>query len=330
MDAVLVAQRIHTRLETPLSIGGHDIYTSCSIGISLADGHENADDVLRNADLAMYKSKSGAPGRITVYEQGMHSDALSLMTLHTELHTAVRNNEFVLHYQPIYSLENSGIQGFEALLRWQNPARGLLPPHDFLNLAEETGLIVPIGEWALRVACEQLAQWQRSFSRPPFMSLNVSSKQLTQSGFVAQTAAIIREAGVDPTGLILELTETCLLQNPESCANTINKLRRIGVHVCIDDFGTGYSSLSYLHRLPIDGLKIDRSFIAGLDRGDGATLVSTVVSLANNLGIYAVAEGVETEAQLARLHVLGPKYVQGFLLSHPLEALAAVQALAAA
>ncbi|MGQ0816220.1 MAG: EAL domain-containing protein [Gemmatimonadota bacterium] len=322
-DAILVAERIHSCLESPLHIGGQNVFTSASIGITIAENEsERPEDLLRNADLAMYRAKAEGPGRFSIYMPGMHAVAVSTMELDMELHEAIRNEEFELHYQPIFNLAKARISGFEALLRWRNPKRGLLLPPDFLPLAEETGLILPIGKWVMQRACEQIASWQALCpgKRLPFVSLNISGKQLTQPGFVAETAALLREKHVTPGHLMFELTETSLLQSPESCAVTITKLRSIGVRFCIDDFGTGYSSLSYLHRLPINGLKIDRSFISGLDRGEGPELVSTIVALAHNLGIYAVAEGVETEAQLTSVRALGPKYVQGFFLSVPLEA----------
>lgn len=322
-EAIIVAERIHSCLEAPVQLVGQNVFISCSVGIALSENeNEKPEDLLRNADLAMYRAKSEGPGRYSVYAPGMHAVALSTMELDMDLHEALRRSEFELHYQPIYSIASGRISGFEALLRWRNPKRGLLMPHEFLPLAEETGLILPIGKWVMRQACEQLATWQRMTAgkRLPFVSLNISGKQLTQSGFVSETAALIRDTHVDPGNLMFELTETSLLQNPESCAVTITKLRQVGVRFCIDDFGTGYSSLSYLHRLPINGLKIDRSFISGLDRGEGPELVSTIVALAHNLGIYAVAEGVETEAQLSTVRALGPKYVQGFFLSRPLAA----------
>ncbi|HUP88269.1 MAG TPA: EAL domain-containing protein [Longimicrobiales bacterium] len=325
-EAILVAQRIHSCMESPVQVGEQNVFVSCSIGIALSENdHDRPEDMLRNADLAMYKAKSEGPGRYSIYAQGMHAVAVSTMELDTELNEALRRGEFELHYQPIYAIASGDVSGFEALLRWRNPKRGLLLPHDFLALAEETGLIVPLGTWVMRRAFEQLVQWQSTANakRPPFISLNISGKQLTRNGFAAETAALIRETKVDPTNLMFELTETSLLQNPQSCAATISKLRDVGVRFCIDDFGTGYSSLSYLHRLPINGLKIDRSFIAGLDRGNGRELVSTIVSLAHNLGIYAVAEGVETETQMNAVRSLGPKYVQGFFLSRPLSAIAA-------
>jgi diguanylate cyclase (GGDEF)-like protein/PAS domain S-box-containing protein len=325
-DAIMVAERIHTCLEAPVTIGTQNVFTSASIGIALAENeNERPEDMLRNADLAMYRAKAEGPGRFSIYTPGMHAVALSTMEMDMELHEALINNEFELHYQPIYNLAKAHVSGFEALLRWRNPKRGLLMPADFLPLAEETGLILPIGKWVIQQACQQIATWQAltPARRLPFVSLNISGKQLVQPGFVSETAAILREERVDPANLMLELTETSLLHSPESCAVTITKLRSIGVRFCIDDFGTGYSSLSYLHRLPINGLKIDRSFISGLDRGEGPELVSTIVALAHNLGIYAVAEGVETEAQLRSVRALGPKYVQGFFLSLPLDALQA-------
>jgi diguanylate cyclase (GGDEF)-like protein/PAS domain S-box-containing protein len=333
-EAMLVAQRIHSAMENPIAVGGQNIFTSCSIGVAMANGDaDKPEDVLRNADLAMYKSKAAAgDNRITVYTAGMHTIALNMMELETELHEAVRNREFELQYQPIFTLATGQISGFEALLRWNHPRRGLLLPDEFLPTAEETGLILPIGRWVMRNACEQIVAWQKAYPnrKLPFVSLNISGSELTQQSFVVETAALLRETRVDPANLMFELTETSLLQNPDSCANTITKLRGIGIRFCVDDFGTGYSSLSYLHRLPINGLKIDRSFVAGLDRGDGPALVSTIVSLAHSLGIYAVAEGVETEAQLSTVRALGPKYVQGFLLSVPLTPAHAVGMVSAA
>lgn len=327
-EPALVAQRIHAQMEESIRVGNHDVFTSCSIGVALPDSADaTPEDLLRNADIAMYRSKAEGRGHTTVYTPRMHTMAVSLMQLDMELNEAVRNNEFVLHYQPIYSTAKGHVSGFEALLRWHNPRRGLLLPQEFLPLAEETGLILPIGKWVIKQACAQLAAWQETMpgKKLPFMALNITGGQLTQQGFVLETAAMLREARVDPTGIMFELTETSLLQNPESCAVTIGKLRNLGFRFCIDDFGTGYSSLSYLHRLPINGLKIDRSFISGLDRGEGSELVSTIVSLANNLGIYAVAEGVETESQFQSVKALGPRYMQGYYLSMPLEATGAGQ-----
>lgn len=329
-DPVLVAHRIHACLEQPLEIGGQAVYMTCSIGIALPENDtDKAEDLLRNADIAMYKSKAAGPAMHTVYVPGMHSLARTLMELDMDLHQAVRGREFLLHYQPIYDLDNNTISGFEALLRWQHPRRGLLLPHEFIPLAEETGLIIPIGSWVIDQVCTQIAEWQRLFPKMqlPFISLNVAGSQITRPEFVRDIGRSLRSKNVRADSLMFELTETSLLQNPESCAVTITKLRNVGIRFCIDDFGTGYSSLSYLHRLPINGLKIDRSFISALDRGESTELVSTIVTLAHSLGLYAVAEGVETEQQLSTVRGLGPRYVQGYYFSHPVEAAAAQRML---
>jgi diguanylate cyclase (GGDEF)-like protein/PAS domain S-box-containing protein len=322
LDPIIVAQRIHSSLERPLEVAGQAVYVSCSIGIALPDSDaDKAEDMLRNADLAMYKSKAVGPATHTVYVPGMHTHARHLMELDMDLNQAVRAGEFALHYQPIYDLQKGGISGFEALVRWNHPRRGLMLPHEFLPLAEETGLIVPIGSWVIEEVCGQLAKWRQAFPNThlPFVSLNVSGTQITKPDFVRELGRALRRKRVPANALMLELTETSLLQNPDTCAATITKLRSAGVRICIDDFGTGYSSLSYLHRLPINGLKIDRSFIATLEQTDGSEMVSTIIALAHSLGLYAVAEGVETEQQLARVRKFGPRYVQGFYLSRPVD-----------
>jgi diguanylate cyclase (GGDEF)-like protein/PAS domain S-box-containing protein len=322
-DARLVAERLHTCLEQPLTIGGQSVFISCSVGISLPRSRdEKPEELLRNADLAMYRAKSDGPARHAVYAPDMHTAAVSILELDMDLRMALQEQQFLLHYQPIYTLDGT-LSGFEALLRWRHPRRGLLAPPEFLHRAEETGLIVQIGRVVIREVCAQLGSWNRlcGAARLPFISCNVSSRQLSQADLVGEVAAALREYNVPRDRLILELTETSLMQNPESCALAIRRLRDLGVRFCIDDFGTGYSSLSYLHRLPISGLKIDRSFITRLDRSEDSTeLVATIVSLAENLGLEAVAEGVETEGQYTHLQKLRPKYLQGFYLSHPLEA----------
>jgi diguanylate cyclase (GGDEF)-like protein/PAS domain S-box-containing protein len=330
VDPVLVAQRIHNALERPFEIAGQPVYVTCSIGVALPDSDATtAEDLLRNADIAMYQSKAAGPSTHSLYTPGMHSRARHLMELDMDLHQAVRGGEFTLHYQPIFDLQRNAISGFEALLRWNHPRRGLLLPHEFLPRAEETGLIAPIGSWVIDEVCGQLAKWRKALpgARLPFMSLNVAGSQIARPDFVREIGRTLRRKRIPADSLMLELTETSLLQNPESCAVTITKLRSVGVRICIDDFGTGYSSLSYLHRLPINGLKIDRSFIAALDKSEGSELVSTIITLAHSLGLYAVAEGVETERQLSRIRTFAPRYVQGFYLSRPLDVLAAQRML---
>jgi diguanylate cyclase (GGDEF)-like protein len=333
LDPVLVAQRIHSMVERPFEIAGRTVYVSCSIGIAFPDSDaDKAEDLLRNADIAMYKSKASGPATHTLYVPGMHTDARDLMELDMDLNQAVRAGEFTLHYQPIYDLQKNSISGFEALVRWNHPSRGLLMPHDFLPLAEETGLIVPIGNWVIEEVCKQISKWRRALpqTRLPFISLNVSGVQITRPDFVRELDRALHHMRIPPDALMLELTETSLLQNPDTCATTITQLRRAGVRICIDDFGTGYSSLSYLHRLPINGLKIDRSFMASLEHADGSELVSTIIGLAHSLGLYAVAEGVETAQQLARVRAFAPRYVQGFYLSRPIDPTSAQQLLVGA
>jgi diguanylate cyclase (GGDEF)-like protein/PAS domain S-box-containing protein len=322
-DAALVAERLHSCLEQPIRVGGQNVFVSSSAGIALPQAeHEKAEDMLRNADIAMYRAKSEGPSRHAIYHPNMHSAAVNILELDMDLRVALQEQQFVLHYQPIYTLGNGHLSGFEALLRWNHPRRGLLPPADFLQRAEDTGLIVQIGRWVMREVCAQLGAWNRICGRQrlPFISFNVSSRQLAQADLVGEIAAAIREHNVPRDRLMVELTETSLMQSPESCALTIRKLRELGVRFAIDDFGTGYSSLSYLHRLPISGLKIDRSFITRLEHdSDSSELVATIVSLAHSLGLDAVAEGVETETQFSNLQRLRPKYVQGFYLSFPLD-----------
>jgi diguanylate cyclase (GGDEF)-like protein/PAS domain S-box-containing protein len=324
-DALLVAHRIHNSMQRSLTIADQTVFMSCSIGIAFPDSDaDKAEDLLRNADIAMYKSKATGPASHTLYVPGMHSDARHLMQLDMDLNHAVRAGEFTLHYQPIYDLQKNAISGFEALVRWNHPRRGLLMPHDFLPLAEETGLIVPIGNWVIEEVCTQIAKWREALpnTKLPFMSLNVSGVQITRPDFVRELGSALRHMRIPADSLMLELTETSLLQNPDTCAATITKLRSAGVRVCIDDFGTGYSSLSYLQKLPINGLKIDRSFMASLENreGEGSELVSTIIGLAHSLGLYAVAEGVETAQQLARVRAFAPRYVQGFYFSRAVDA----------
>jgi diguanylate cyclase (GGDEF)-like protein/PAS domain S-box-containing protein len=324
-DAALVAERLHSCLEQPIRVGGQNVFVSCSAGIALPHADEKPEDMVRNADIAMYKAKSEGPARHAIYHPNMHTAAVNILELDMDLRVALQEQQFVLHYQPIYTLDNGHLSGFEALLRWKHPRRGLLLPAEFLHRAEDTGIIISIGRWVMREVCAQLGAWNRicGTERLPFISFNVSSRQLAQADLVGEIAAALREHAVPRDRLMLELTETSLMQSPESCALTIRKLRDLGVRFTIDDFGTGYSSLSYLHRLPISGLKIDRSFITRLEHGgDSSEFVATIVALAHSLGLDAVAEGVETERQFSNLQKLRPKYVQGFYLSYPLDPIA--------
>ena len=330
-DAVNAAQRVQQRLADSFQLHGQNMFTSASIGIALPDDPEQQpDDLLRNADIAMYRAKKGGPARTEVFAPSMHETAISLLELETDLRTAVARGELTLHYQPIMSLPDQRVIGLEALIRWQHPRRGLLMPHDFIPIAEETGMIVSIGWWVLRQACRQGRALLTSSppGRCPYIAVNLSAKQLALPDLADGVIDILEETGMPGTLLSLEITESSLVPNADTAARTLARLRDAGVRICIDDFGTGYSSLAYLHSLPIDGLKIDRSFISLLgSSSDRSELVQTIISLAARLGITTVAEGVETVAQLQHLEILGPESCQGFLFSRPVESSAVGQLL---
>jgi diguanylate cyclase (GGDEF)-like protein/PAS domain S-box-containing protein len=322
-DAVRVAERLQRELTTPINVGGHEVFTSASIGIALSStGYERPEDVLRDADTAMYRAKAAGKARHEIFDTGMHARAVALLRLETDLRRAVERGEFVVHYQPIVSLTDDTIRGFEALVRWQHPERGLIAPSEFISVAEETGLIIPLGRWVLREACLQMRRWQESFSsaRPLSLSVNISGNQFMQPDLVEQVKQILDETGFDPHCLQLEITESSVIENTETVTAMLVQLRSLGIRLSMDDFGTGYSSLSYLHRFPIHTLKIDRSFISGCGGGDENEIVRTIIMLARNMGMDVVAEGVETEQQLASLRDLRCEYGQGFLFSHPLDA----------
>jgi EAL domain-containing protein (putative c-di-GMP-specific phosphodiesterase class I) len=324
--ATSVAERVQNELLKPFSLNGHEVYTTASIGIRLsADGRDDAENMLRDADTAMYRAKDNGKARHELFHSTMHTRAVALLKLETDLRRAIEREEFCVHYQPIISLENEVLVGFEALARWNHPERGLVPPDEFIPLAEETGLITEIGAWVLRESCSQLRKWQTALGREALtMSVNLSGKQLTQTDLIQQIQTILQETDLNPTWLRLEITESVVMENAELATNTLLQLRKLGVHLSIDDFGTGYSSLSYLHRFPVNTLKIDRSFIGRMAKGDeNSEIVRTICTLANNLGMEVVAEGVETREQLELLRSLHCEYGQGYLFSKPVDAQAA-------
>jgi len=324
-DAAGIAERICTVLEPPFVLNGQEIFTTASVGIALSQvGHEAPMNLLRDADIAMYRAKDKGVARYEVFDPSMNAYAVRRLELETRLRQAVEHNELTLHYQPVVSLASGEITGMEALVRWEYPGRGIIPPGEFIPLAEETGLILPIGHWVLEEACRQARRWQTSRAFPAFdrhfsVNINLSAKQFGQPNLIAEVAAILRETGVDPDGITLEITESVMMDNAESTAHTLHKLKELGVRLAMDDFGTGYSSLSYLKRFPMDVLKIDKSFVDGLgEDDDNIAIVRAIISLGQALGVALVAEGVETAGQIAVLQSLGCEVGQGFYFAQPL------------
>lgn len=322
-----IAERILSDLQKPTKISGKKIYVGASIGVVFSsENYDNPEDLLRDADLAMYRAKVKGKGRYELFDSKLHSGAVSRLQTEIDLRRAIERSEFVLHYQPIVSLRSEDIVGFEALIRWNHPTRGSVPPDEFISIAEETGLILPIGKWVIEESCRQMRQWQEQFAaaRPMVINVNLSARQLEQKDLVEQIAKVLEETGLNPNCLKLEITESVIMSNAEEAVETVCALRRMGVRVSIDDFGTGYSSLSYLHRFPINTLKVDRSFISRIGNADEhSEIIRTIITLAFNLGIDVVAEGVENVEQLDFLREMKCSYGQGFYYSRPVNSLSA-------
>ncbi|HIJ94958.1 MAG TPA: EAL domain-containing protein [Desulfuromonadales bacterium] len=322
-DAVDVADRIHHILAAPFTIEGHEVYTAVSIGIAAgSDQYERAEQVLRDADIAMYEAKKRGTGSSEIFDARMHASILDRNTLESELHGVLDHQQLTMVYQPIVDLHSHSLVGFEALVRWNHPTRGIVYPMEFIPLAEETGLIMKIGDWILREACAELNRLQCRFpSQPPLkMSINISGKQFSQENLADMIADILRAADVVPHTLAIEITESMLMENIDVAIATMNRLRDMGVHIHIDDFGTGYSSLSYLHSLPIDALKIDRTFIQKLTaNGENQEIILSIMSLAKSLKFEVIAEGVELTHQLEQMKGLDCRLGQGYLFSRPMK-----------
>jgi diguanylate cyclase (GGDEF)-like protein/PAS domain S-box-containing protein len=321
-SATRIADRLQEELLLPFNLEGHEVFSAASVGIAFSSvGYDRPEDLLRDADIAMYRAKAHGRARYAIFHPGMHSKAVALLQIETDLRRAIDRHELQLHYQPIVSLRTRQITGFEALIRWAHPQRGMIPPGEFVPVAEETGLITPMGWWVLQESCRQMQQWHEQFPNPQPLTVNVnlSSKQFSPY-LVEQISQILEETKLPPQYLKLEITESILMENAESAVATLSQLKKLGTLLAIDDFGTGYSSLNYLHRFPIDTLKVDRSFISKVDvDGEQLAIARTIITLAWNLGMEVVAEGVETMKQLAQLRSLQCDYAQGFLFSSPLD-----------
>jgi diguanylate cyclase (GGDEF)-like protein/PAS domain S-box-containing protein len=317
--ATQLAERVQAELALPFTLAGHDVYTSASIGIALGGhGYQRQEDVMRDADIAMYRAKARGKARFELFDRSMHLQALTLLQTETDLRRAVDGNELIVHFQPIVVLATGEVCGFEALARWPHPQRGMVLPDEFIPLAEETGLILPLGRHLLRQACARLAALG---DRHLTVSVNISARQLVNGDLLAIVEEALRETGLAPSRLKLEITESVIMGNADAAVVTLLDLRARGVEIQIDDFGIGYSSLRYLQELPVDTLKIDRSFVSCIDAaGERAEIVQSIIALARSLDLEVIAEGIETDHQLARLRALRCERGQGFLLSPPLPA----------
>lgn len=331
-QAIRVAERIIEALKAPFTVEGSEVFSNASIGIAIsASSEEPAQNLLRDADVAMYRAKAGGRGHYAVFEPAMSAGVRARLELENDLRRAVERDEFIVYYQPKVSLRSGRVCGMEALLRWERPRRGLTSPLEFIPLAEDTGLIVPIGEWVLKEACQQAREWQEMYpTDPPLtISVNLSARQLRQADLVERVAGILRGTGLDPSSLELEVTESMMLSGAGDAIDILHELKDLGVRLAMDDFGTGYSSLSYLRHLPVDVLKIDKSFIDRLSRQEEDTaIVRAVIMLAKAMSLQAVAEGIEAADQLAQLREMECDLAQGYYFARPLPPAAASTFLA--
>ena len=323
-DATYIGERIQQKLRSPFELKGQNIFTSASIGIVFSSiEYNNASDLMRDADIAMYRSKENGKARYTIFDRAMYDEALKLVKLENSLRFALKRNELAMHYQPIISLAHNTLAGFEALIRWQHPQWGSVSPLEFIPIAEDTGLIIEIGEWALQEACQQLQRWRKQYACDRItslkMSVNLASQQLREANFTDKLDRILASTGLDGNSLRLEITESVLLEPEGNVQDTLQQIKDRNIKLSIDDFGTGYSSLSYLRRFPIDNLKIDRSFIQQMNyNAENFEIVRIIITLAKTLGMDTISEGVETERQLEQLKLLGCDFAQGYLFSKPL------------
>lgn len=316
----LVAERIVAALREPMSIGGTPLTVSVSVGVAVAGPDRTADDLLGEADAAMYEAKAAGRDQAAIFTEQMRTAALERLTITNSFRSGLEQSDFFMEYQPQVSLTDGRLEGFEALVRWQHPSLGPVGPYTFIPLAEETGFIVPLGRWILEQACHEAARWPGAPDRPLRVSVNLSARQLQHPQLVSDVAAALSISGLPPERLVLEITESALMVDPGGSAETLRQLKAMGLRLAVDDFGTGYSSLAYLRQFPVDVLKIDKSFVDALnDRSaEGTAFIKTIIALARDLGLATVAEGVENRVQREALRALGCDSAQGYLLSKPL------------
>ncbi len=320
-EIIVLADSIKQELSKPFYIGERQVFSSVSIGIAVGNKeYFEAEDILRDADIAMYNAKESEKG-IAVFNKSMYTRALTLLQVETDLRQAIERNELLAYFQPIVELSSMRLVGFESLIRWNHPKRGLVSPGEFIPISEDTNLIIPMTLWMLRHSCEQLVKWQKMspLNKNMFLSVNLSGKHFSEKQLVGQVKRILDDTGLEPSKLKLEITESAVMGNAEAAISMLKQLKMLGVQLSIDDFGTGYSSLSYLHRFPIDTLKVDRSFVSTMEDGsENGEIVRTIISLAKTLGMNVVAEGIETVHQVHQLRILDCEYGQGYLFARPL------------
>jgi diguanylate cyclase (GGDEF)-like protein len=320
-DACAIAERLVTAASKPFELAGREVVVTVSVGIVMADArYQRAEDMVRDADTAMYRAKDRGKARCEVFDTSMLAAAQERLVVESDLRRAIERQEFQLHYQPIVTLSDERLCGFEALVRWQHPVRGLVPPSGFIPVAEETGLIVPIGLWVLREACRQMRAWDSEFPDCANLTINVnlSARQCLHPTLVADVAAVLAETGLTPQRLKLEITESMVLEGSDEVIGMLKALRGLGVELGLDDFGMGYSALSYLQQLPVQTLKIDRSFVSGIENTSNVQIVRAILALASGLAMNVTAEGVETADQAARLKDLACEFGQGYFFDRPL------------
>ena len=331
-EAIQIVKRVRDAMRKPFLVDGHELITSASLGLALtADGAGNADELIRHANIAMYKAKESGRNRFHMFNERMLAETLAALRLENDLRRALRRKEFFLVYQPIVSLRNGRLAGFETLVRWNHPRRGLVSPGEFIPVAEETGMILDLGQWVLDQACTVMSRWQNVHreARDLSLSVNVSGRQFAKSGLSEDVLRVVGDTGLDPARLKLEITETAIMTSPGSSVQKLQRMRQDGIRFSVDDFGTGYSSLGYLQKFPLDDLKIDLSFVRALETApENLEIVRTIIGLAHNLGLSVVAEGIETERQRDMLAALKCEYGQGYLFSKPISEAEAEERLA--